>query len=159
MVQENRWAIPVPDSNGNFLFDNLNYGTYYFWLDIPGMANALAPAVVVSREHWIIEDIQLCRDNNILFIHDYNTGQESLEGSVNDNIFLYPNPASDQLVVEQKTPDLTQIDIRNPLGQSLITIAQPALKETIDVSGLSSGTYLVYLSGKDVQHTRLLIIH
>ncbi|MFI5136032.1 MAG: S8/S53 family peptidase, partial [Chitinophagales bacterium] len=69
--------------------------------------------------------------------------------SVNQTIFLYPNPANDLLHVVIKKPAANQqvLSVKNILGQTLIekNLAPAARNLTLDISVLQSGIYFLNL--------------
>jgi hypothetical protein len=76
----------------------------------------------------------------------------------NENLTVYPNPASIQITVETTSaPAKSQLSISNLNGQQLITrqITQP--KTQLDISSLPSGVYVVKLtSTQSVATTKLI---
>ena len=60
-------------------------------------------------------------------------------------IRLFPNPVQDQLQIIQSDPLLTQVVIKNILGATLQQLEFNSSQSTIDLSGLSTGTYLFEL--------------
>jgi hypothetical protein len=55
---------------------------------------------------------------------------------------LYPNPAQNLLTVESTTEPL-KMEITNLLGQTLRTVVNPTASQTVDISGLATGVYVV----------------
>lgn len=66
------------------------------------------------------------------------------------NVEVYPNPASERLVVKSKTP-IKSVRIYSILGQEFPAILTN--DNLIDVSSLSSGVYIVKLHSKTSEHT------
>lgn len=70
----------------------------------------------------------------------------NFENIETNNIQLYPNPTSDQIVILGDKLELSEINIFNTLGQNvniLTTIQQNEKKVTIDMSILSTGMYYI----------------
>jgi hypothetical protein len=71
---------------------------------------------------------------------------------------LYPNPATTSAIIEAAQPvRLTVLDLT---GRSIRTIAEPARRHTLDLSGLAEGVYLVRaesISGEASIVRRLLV--
>lgn len=67
-------------------------------------------------------------------------------------IEFYPNPTTDRLVVESEI-QLAEIQISNILGQQVKTWNNVGLNQTLDVSQLGEGMYLITFKTKDAQWT------
>ena len=80
---------------------------------------------------------------------------------VNDNKMVdrrvFPNPASDHLQLSSDTPG-TVCTILNTTGQVLLTHTTSSSAERIDVSGLSTGFYLLRVNDRQEQRTQPFII-
>lgn len=68
---------------------------------------------------------------------------------------VYPNPASDQIHIKSNIP-VSALRVYNILGQQLMEIQQENL-ETIDISGLQTGTYLMRIESQIGTTTRKFI--
>lgn len=73
----------------------------------------------------------------------------------NFNVEIYPNPASDRLFVKSKTP-VKSIKIYSVLGKEFS--AKMLNNETIDVTSLSPGLYVLKLYSETSEHTFKFII-
>lgn len=73
-----------------------------------------------------------------------------------DQIRIYPNPAYDQISIEAGNFD--SITLMNITGQELKFISQPRNKETITLSGLPPGIYLLKFNLGQDQITRKIIL-
>lgn len=71
------------------------------------------------------------------------TGFETVQ---NNNILFYPNPARDQIIFNGE-----KVKIYNLSGQQINTIQE---QNTIDISSLESGVYIINIDG---QHRKLII--
>jgi hypothetical protein len=58
-----------------------------------------------------------------------------------EDIRIYPNPASGTLIIDTEKEGIEEISIYNQMGQKVLT-ARP-LDNTIDVSGLKNGAYVI----------------
>ena len=58
---------------------------------------------------------------------------------------LFPNPTVDQIYIEQQSYDFTQYSIYDQNGRQMVT--QPFMNQTIQVSSLPSGSYVLKLNG------------
>jgi hypothetical protein len=70
------------------------------------------------------------------------------EVALNNNVKLYPNPATTLLSIEMTTP-FQKFEITNLLGQVIYTSAINTNVLQVDVSDYTSGVYFVKLQGKD----------
>lgn len=67
----------------------------------------------------------------------------SIDNKLNaDAISLYPNPATDKLVIDASLP-IERLQVLTLVGQEVMSIDQPTQKTTLSVSHLPKGTYLV----------------
>ena len=64
------------------------------------------------------------------------------------DIRIYPNPVQEQLILESKVA-LDAITVSNLLGQELLHISQASTKETIHLSELERGMYLINIQKGD----------
>lgn len=65
-----------------------------------------------------------------------------------EKLKLYPNPANSQLTVEVHTKGAARLEIRTILGETLMNATAFDGKNTIDISSLPAGIYLVSVGGK-----------
>ena len=101
---------------------------------------------------FTIEDI---REN--MTIHVEFQPEISIDRYQLDNtIFIYPNPASEQLKVRLSTA-FEQLEITNLLGQVIHTAHVNELEFTINVSDYRSGIYFIRLGGKQGVATKKFI--
>jgi len=69
------------------------------------------------------------------------TAVKSVSADVNA-VSCYPNPAINQLTVSAKS-EISQVVVRNLLGQTVKTVAINGLQKSIDVSAIAAGNYFV----------------
>lgn len=75
-----------------------------------------------------------------LYFHDGTTAIQSVYAD--KSIIVYPTSVVDNVIVKSEK-EMSQVIIRNLLGQDLKTIAVSGLEKSIDLSSLSSGNYFV----------------
>ena len=68
---------------------------------------------------------------------------------------IYPNPAKDLIHIDSKI-NFDSIEIYNLSG---ILISKSTVKETLDVSNLEAGVYLIKLTNPDVTFTEKIVLH
>lgn len=86
--------------------------------------------------------------DNISF-SDGTTAVKSVTADINA-ITCYPNPIINQINVSAKS-EISQVIVRNLLGQSVKTVTVNALEKTIDLSTISSGNYFLTVKLADGQ--------
>jgi hypothetical protein len=80
--------------------------------------------------------------DNLLF---YNDGTTGISTVISENgISCFPNPIINKLTISAKT-EISQLTVRNLLGQSVKTAIVNGLEKTIDLSDVASGNYLLTL--------------
>jgi len=81
----------------------------------------------------------------------------SIEDRPFDNVSITPNPMQDQFVFSGLSSQDTEIVIFDILGKRVYT-QQNVTNQTIDVSSLKSGIYMMTISSEDQKTTRKLIV-
>jgi hypothetical protein len=83
----------------------------------------------------------------------------SVEDNILENIIVYPNPASD-LIWVQNTTTLTEatIVLYDILGNVILQDEMNASTNSIDVSNLAEGFYLLKISSENKQVTKKVVI-
>lgn len=71
-----------------------------------------------------------------------------------NNISIYPNPAKTQLILNISQNDIDEVAIINLLGQVVINIKN---NNTIDISGLTNGIYIVLVTQGQDKYTQKFI--
>lgn len=92
--------------------------------------------------------------DNIYFHKNPATGVKSVELS---DVSVYPNPTMGQLRVSAEQI-ISEITVRNLVGQSVKTVTVNGLEKTIDLSTISSGNYFVTLKLADGRFTTRKIV-
>lgn len=70
--------------------------------------------------------------------------------NANDNIKIYPNPANDVLTIEGQQAG-TQIELFDIIGRNVYRSVSKTVRETINISHLPQGNYIIQLTGTDGQ--------
>lgn len=78
--------------------------------------------------------------DNLYFFNDASTGLNSIENSPTIN--CYPNPVVNQLTVSAKS-ELNEVVVRNLVGQNVKVFLVNGLQQSIDLSNVSAGNYLI----------------
>jgi hypothetical protein len=113
------------DSEGNLTLDLVG-GTHTYWVDY-GDETRKGHVTVYGLEQTVA----------------VNFGTVGMKKpTLLNEIKLYPNPAQNLLTVESTT-EPQKIEITNLLGQTLKTMVNPTARQTVDISGLATGVYVV----------------
>ena len=69
--------------------------------------------------------------------------QTGIENIVTETLIIYPNPTKDNIVIKRVVKG--EVEIRNILGETIITSQKETESKVIDVSDLASGIYILKL--------------
>ena len=144
-----------------------NYDTTFIWEP-------------TSSEHWRTEEIDLQAyignhvqfrfvsvngNGSSTFIDNVNVNDLilNIENAVVSSVKLYPNPASEKVIIDFATSIAADasIVIVNGLGQTVQTLSKTSREATmiVDVSKYSSGLYFVTITSNGTSKTEKLIIY
>jgi len=89
-----------------------------------------------------------------------NVGIKQLYANFSDYLFVYPNPASDVLHVNitQFTPQNLNCEIYNTTGQLVKTVKQLDFQNTINLSDLANGMYVVKVYNSEVNAIKKITV-
>ncbi len=95
-----------------------------------------------------------CGTNGVIYKLDLGIGINDV--AKDDELTMYPNPATNELTIESKMQN-AEIEIRDVLGQMVYSTKAIAASSTIDVSMLSKGVYFISLqNGKQTINKKLV---
>ncbi|MEE1272150.1 MAG: T9SS type A sorting domain-containing protein [Bacteroidales bacterium] len=114
------------------------FGTYQYW------SNGLAPIPNTCQMYFfpIFAETDSTLGDGINFDTNDSTDMSLYNATVDRYSFVSPNPASD-IVTVQSSFKVREIEIHNALGQVVLRKEGSQNIETIDVSNLQSGAYIV----------------
>jgi DUF917 family protein len=69
--------------------------------------------------------------------------QTGVEDMVTESFIIYPNPTKDNIVIKSVVKG--EVEIRNILGEIIITSQKETESKVIDISDLASGIYILKL--------------
>lgn len=95
-------------------------------------------------ENYYFDDIRL------------NTNMSTLDNEWNTSINLYPNPCSNEITIESEEM-ISDCSLYNSLGQFIMQYPLNTTNQTIDVSNLESGLYIMKLRVQDKMITRKIM--
>ncbi|MEE1020271.1 MAG: T9SS type A sorting domain-containing protein [Bacteroidales bacterium] len=114
------------------------FGTYQYW------SNGLAPIPNTCQMYFfpIFAETDSTLGDGINFDTNDSTDMSLYDATVDRCSFVSPNPANDVVTV-QSSFKIREIEIHNTLGQVVLRKEGGQNIETIDVSNLQSGAYIV----------------
>ena len=93
---------------------------------------------------------------------NYFEVQESFESGINtikmDNVLIYPNPASDNIVIQSSEFQYNQIEILDIMGKSVFSTSVDYLPELHLTVKLNNGIYLLRISNGEFSYSQRLEI-
>jgi hypothetical protein len=120
---------------------NPNPGTWISY-DIPLSSFTIAGGGSLARDaigqYLISSNLGLVYIDNIYF---YRAATASLEDNI-FNVSIYPNPASNRLHISASNP-IQNAEIYNVLGKKVMNVTINKTSESIDISNLASGVYMI----------------
>lgn len=151
-VNDQPSAAARSNSNGEFSFDNLAYGTYKLYAEVPG--RTATPRIIV-----------LSPDSASAIDQDFEVNSTTTDPVNVDQLLtlqnwqVFPNPTSHQLTItfEPLAPQPATLRLRNTLGQLLQTqplgtVSGPQ-KHQMELDGLPAGIYLLELEIGDARQS------
>jgi hypothetical protein len=101
-------------------------------------------AIAKNKEGWMIDDIVTSGE----FPEDCPGGIK--ENSINNNIFISPNPASSAIQVSSEQPTVISIDIYNMLGEKVYStpITDNRSPITINITAFPTGMYFAEIKSE-----------
>lgn len=129
-------AYTYSSSNGEFEFPSLAYGKYYLFVDIPGVS---------SEGTWIVLDEQNPKETDVYVEVNTNgvsTNVETIGLLASTNLNVYPNPASNFVVVNSAI-EQKEVSIFTLSGKCIYKISVKASSTTVNVSEIQKGFYIL----------------
>ncbi len=154
-------ATPVITLTGNVLSSSLADG--YQWqlntVDIPGATNQTYTVIQSGLYTVVISDLNSC--NNSASTTVTLTGITSIADPI---ISVYPNPSNGVFILELRGMPSDKIMIRliNVLGAEVyatISSLPASGKQSIDVSNLAAGTYMLEIAVENYQLVKKVLIY
>ncbi len=133
--------------------------TIYEWNGVPG--NRTFEVTTTGWYTLVVTDLNGCTATDSVFIASLTYVPETR--GIEDNLLVYPNPAGDflNIVLEIETVKDLYLEILNGIGQKILIREYPStnqIYETLDVSGMSKGFYILKLWTKEEEVYRKIII-
>ncbi|HYV94307.1 MAG TPA: kelch repeat-containing protein [Chitinophagales bacterium] len=142
-----------------------SYQWQFNTINIPGATNQSYTILQTGYYTVVVGDSNGCKNSTTTYV--LISGVDDVSGD--GNISIYPNPATDGLMVELlNVPDLVgmgdeiSISILNTLGQEIFYSRQKILsiawKKEIDLHGISSGVYFIEIKSQNIFLKKKIII-
>jgi len=112
------------------------------------------------------QSVAIDRNNNVWWVEDMNglwTNDTTATAGINKqnmdfkDIFIYPNPAIDNIVIDDIGINNVKMQVYNMIGACVLQKELNRDKNEIDISSISKGMYIIALSWKDMTIRRKLI--
>jgi PKD repeat protein len=156
-AQNNPITGLLTDVNGEFRFQNLPYGTYHVYVEIPGK----------QGEHWVITlDANTPGHSLVDFVVNSQgiwkaDGTTSISDRILAGVNVFPNPFTDYLEVnfEQGAEAEGAVRLVDAQGRTLATrtFERGVSEIRMEMSELPAGMYLLYIqSGDQVKITQVI---
>lgn len=134
------WYSDAP-APAQFTWDDCDqdYTGIYYYSDQPLSIYSLNGSTIITSTGIKLEAYILCTDNNCYHVTlNYVAPTQSINSVENENIAIYPNPATESINV--MADGVKEISIIDANGRVLMSQAQAG---TINISNLSKGVYMV----------------
>ncbi len=132
---------------GFYQMNNIPNGTYRVMADVPGLIHTSYHFVTVSSStpH---EQVNYTATPDGIYAGDWTSTLET-PPSLNKIFKIFPNPVNNQLIISS-TVQVKNMIIHDVQGKVVKKIDAPT-SQSIDVSNLPSGVYLIRLNGKHIE--------
>jgi hypothetical protein len=128
-------------SDTTFHFNGCGADAASFDLSITDDMDPESDETIVLVISSVTNSAEVTTDTVTIVITDNdNVGIEDQLGA--DAISLYPNPATDKLVIDASLP-IERLQVLNLVGQEVMSMTHPSQKTTLSIAQLPKGTYLV----------------
>ncbi len=111
-------------------------------LGAPGDAPASITYPVVIEGNTMTVDIEIANGGFWHFVFEREATSSTIEIAEQALFNFFPNPANNQIQVQTEEA-MDELSIHDFTGRSLMTIAKPSMNETVDVSNLAKGLYII----------------
>jgi choice-of-anchor B domain-containing protein len=141
-------AIDISD------IDNQNISEVGFFDTIPGTNSAGFGGSWNVYPFFASGNIVISGDEGFFLVHNPILGIEDI---AQGDFAMYPNPANNEITISSKDEAISHVEIYNILGQAIVNKTFSSnFTETLDISNLNSGMYLVKINGST---TKKLIVN
>jgi hypothetical protein len=154
------------DNKYHFTASSAQDVTSYLWIFGDGTTEAgtaPAPPQLISAVHQYNNGIDEALNVRLVVNNTCGTdtamrmvptGIDDLTGHY--DIKIYPNPASEKLYISALNVEVDEVQIFDVQGKLLLKSGVDGNKITVDISGLSSGLYMVRITSSTEIYTRMV---
>jgi hypothetical protein len=156
-------AVTYTNEDGNFVFNDVENGSYILYVDIPGLPNTdyynvtIANNTFYSNLDYFVDEETVTKVN----LNPASVDDSDLNAGSDVSFTLVPNPADTYIKVRISQPATwAQYTVYDVTGKSIIHnhMEQPKNTITIDTDWLPSGLYTLNLTIDHSVHTAKFII-
>jgi PKD repeat protein len=147
-------ASTTTDANGEYFFDNMAFGNYTIYADIPGLERDSTYQLTIDAANNQFLNLDYIVDSNSVYIVQ-GIGIENYYAPDNSGLMIYPNPVKDNATIKYTITGDAKVtmDICNLYGvkiQSLVNAHLPggdySYAYNPKTNGLKPGIYFITLS-------------
>ncbi|RYZ13916.1 MAG: T9SS type A sorting domain-containing protein, partial [Sphingobacteriales bacterium] len=131
------------DANGDYTFTDIATGTYNVYPEAMSYATIPSSVLTITGGQTSSTGVDFIQTEDQ--IKPKSLGINGLKKE--DGISIYPNPATDVLVIENKAGKFNQVSIVNTLGQVVKQQGIDKGNNKIEISAMTSGLYYVIING------------
>ena len=151
--ESNEWVKYVQsDSSGDFEFSGLDTGTFYLYADDPKFLNIDPPSITLT-DQAPTQTVRVKAENGILSVETLSLNIRTLESL---QCKVYPNPASNMLYINSH--QALSFALYSLDGRLLLENLMFRTTQSVNVSDLDNGTYLLLLKSDAGEEKRQLIV-
>ncbi len=148
---------PEITQNGNLLTVSGYSNCQWFLNEMPLSSTNCSLDILQSGKYYCFAtDSNGCSWRSLTEVIDYISDIWENAGEGESELFLFPNPASDELTIRVKPK--SEICIYNSLGQLVKSFRTEQPTEKVDLTGLADGFYLLHLTNDYKNRTERFIV-
>jgi len=159
-------AWDATDANGDYSFQNVPYGDYEIYVDIPGTMMDSTHYFTLDINNQSMTDLNFWTDSIWIYVSPPPPIGIAQGASITNTLNVYPNPYSGYTNVGLKIAEAVDVklEVFNILGERVHVLVEQNQMEgrfsytfSAAVLGLSTGIYILKLSAGDEIYTKRLI--
>jgi hypothetical protein len=143
-AQKNAIGETWSDANGDYEFADIEDGTYYINIDIPGVA--MEPYEIVLSDELTIEDgLRILNSPNEASIVNLTSHEEFTNA---EGLSVFPNPTDRFVQLSMNNSESFDYQLVNLNGAVILTGSSEYSKAQLDLNDLSKGIYFLELTSE-----------
>jgi len=138
-------AATYTDAEGNYAFDQIAEGTYNIYPEAINYTTTPSPAIHVGQNDLSVDNVDFTQ-SDVAIVPTSALSVKALQKE--DGLEVYPNPAHDRLIIDNRDGSFHKATLVNVLGQSVL---HPELKKginTVQTAALTPGIYYLLVQGR-----------